>query len=171
MSKDHLRPDKASEPDTSEDRLLIEDLVRYLSHLAKLNREPRTGNAELSDGLRDLATVLRPYSNRPLHEVVNVVGTPLPKKRKAASKKPKATLPSDIPSLSDQRVEEILNDHSYTKAQLIEVGIQRFGISRSRLMRLPKNEVTESVRAALNHERSLGVISQEARRGGERRTS
>ena len=53
---------------TSEDRLLLDDLIRYLSQLAALNKGDRTGNPELSDSLRQLARALRPHANRLLDE-------------------------------------------------------------------------------------------------------
>ena len=80
-------------------------------------------------------------------------------------------LPLDLNLLSDKRVDEILKDSSFTKKQLIELGNQRFGITQSKLIRLSKEHVIESIRAALNHERSLGVISREARKAGEKRLS
>lgn len=171
MRDDQLRPNSEHESDTRERPLLIEDLVRYLSRLAALNREPRTGNVDLSDGLRELANALRPHSYRSIRELSDVVAESVLKTRKPSPRDAKATLPSDLRTLSEQGVDEILEGRSYTKLQLVELGVQRFGISRSRLVRLTKDEVCESVRAALNHERSLGVISQEARRGGDQRSS
>lgn len=63
--------------------------------------------------------------------------------------------PLDPKLLSDKKVDEILKDRSFTKKQLIELGNQRFGITQSKLIRLSKEHVIESIRAALNHERSL----------------
>lgn len=80
-------------------------------------------------------------------------------------------LPLDLKLLSDKKIDEILKDSSFTKKQLIELGNQCFGITRSKLVRLNKEYVIESIRAALNHERSLGVISQEARKVGKKRLS
>jgi Zn ribbon nucleic-acid-binding protein len=82
-----------------------------------------------------------------------------------------ATPTLDLKFLSDKKVDEILKDSSFTKKQLIELGNQRFGITQSKLVRLSKKYVIESIRAALNHERSLGIISQEARKAGEKRLS
>jgi Zn ribbon nucleic-acid-binding protein len=80
-------------------------------------------------------------------------------------------LPLDLSLLSDKRIDEILKDSSFTKKQLIELGNQCFGITQSKLIRLSKKRVIEVVRAAFNHERSLGIISQEARKAGEKRSS
>lgn len=171
MKDDRQRTDNAHESDIQECSLLIGDLVRYLSSLATLHRDQRTGNAKLSDGLRDLANALRPYSHSPIRELSDVIGEGVSRTRNRTPRAVKATLPGNLKTLSEQDVEKILKDESHTKLQLVELGVQRFGISQSRLMRLAKNEVFESVRAALNHEKSLGVISQEARRGGEERSS
>lgn len=81
------------------------------------------------------------------------------------------TLPLDLELLSDKRIDEILKDSNFTKKQLIELGNQRFGITRSKLVRFSKKDVIESICAAFNHEKSLGVISREARKVGKKRLS
>ena len=91
--------------------------------------------------------------------------------RETSPKKIKAILPSNLESLPPQEVEKILDDENYTKEQVINLGAQRFGISSAKLTRLGKKKVLESIRAALNHEKSLEVISKEAQRGGEMRSS
>jgi len=171
MKDEQQRKDSEHESYTQECILLVGDLVRYLSSLATLNKDPRTGNADLRDGLRVLSNALRPHSNKSIRELSDVLGEGVSRTQKPTTSAAKATLPGDLRVLSEQGVDEILKNRSYTKQQLVELGVQRFGISQSRLMRLKKDEVCESVRAALNHERSLGVISQEARRGGDKRSS
>jgi len=171
MKDDQQRMDSEQERYIRESALLIGDLVHYLSSLATLNKDPRTGNADLSGALRELANFLRSHSNRPIQKLPDVMGEGFSRKRKLPPRQTKVSLPDDLRALSEQGVDEILKDPSYTKGQLIELGVQRFGISQSKLMRLRKDEVCESVRAALNHERSLGVISQEARRGEDQRSS
>ena len=66
---------------------------------------------------------------------------------------------------------EILNDEKYLKSQIVELGACRFGIPRSKLNRLSRPQATASVRAALDHERSLGAIAEQAKRAGERRSA
>ncbi|MBA7560530.1 hypothetical protein ES708_02156 [subsurface metagenome] len=172
MKDDQQRIDSEHESDIRECPLLIKDIVRYLLSLAALNRDPRTGNADLSESFRELANALRPHSHRSIREISDVIGEGVSRTRKPTTPRAaKATLPVDLRALSSQGVDEILKNRNYTKLQLVELGIQRFGISKSRLMQLTKDEVCESIRAALNHERSLGVISQEARRGGDQRSS
>ena len=93
------------------------------------------------------------------------------RKSKRGTKTPRAALPPDLRQLSEEQVDEILESTAYTKLQLLELGINRFGIPRSRLMTLDKDGVRESIKSALNHEKSLGAITQEAKRGGQLRTS
>ena len=66
-------------------------------------------------------------------------------------------------SLSD--VKQVL-DEDHTKDEIAEIGARRFGMSRSKLRRLRKEDAREAIRAALAHEVSLDVISREARSGG-----
>ena len=78
-------------------------------------------------------------------------------------------LPPELESMGQDAIERILDDEGYTKLQIVELGVQRFGISRSKLDRLNKKDALESVRAALGHEKSLDVISIEARKGANAR--
>ena len=150
--------------DVHEKPLLIEDLVRYLSQLASLNGEHRTGNRELSLGLRQLARALRPHADCTISEFVDQIKERT--SRNLESTRPqKVSLPPSLESVSQKEVEELLGNENYTKTQIIEIGIRRFGIPRSKLERSNKQDVLNSVYAALDHERSLDVISKEASRG------
>ena len=152
--------------------LLVSDLVRYLSRLVNLYSDTKTGNPALSDGLRQLVDALRPYSKRPVPELVDMIREPsLRRLRKTSSRRLKVLLPCDLETLSLEEVEKILDDENYTKEQVVQLAAQRFGISSSELARHGKKNVLESIRAALNHERSLEVISTEARRAGQMRSS
>jgi hypothetical protein len=90
---------------------------------------------------------------------------------KTTLSKAKSVLPAELESISQEYVERILDDESYNKQQVVELGVRRFGISRSKLERLRKEHAQDSVRAALEHEKSLDVISMEARRGGKARSA
>ena len=90
---------------------------------------------------------------------------------KSVSRRPRADLPRDLESLCQEDVERIIDDGSYTKRQLAELGFRRFGISRSSLIHLRKEDAVNSVRAALRNERTLDVISEMAQRAGRARTN
>ena len=158
--------------DTEEDQVLVIDIVGYLSGLAKLHEAEKTGNIGLSTGLRHLAEALRPYADAPVSELSETLKqSGIKKSSQRPSKKPKATLPDGLESLSRREVESILNNDSYTKEQIAELGVRRFGISRSKLVRLRKRDAQDSVRAALENEKALEVISREARISGRARTA
>ena len=153
-----------------EERLLIDDLIRYLSRLAALNKEDRTGNPELSDGLGQVARALRPHAALSIAEFADLVRG-LSARPETSPRKEKVALPPNLESLAQPDVEEILDDDRFTKSRIIEVGAERFGIPKSKLARSCKQDAVESVRAALDHERSLDFIAAEAKRSGENRTS
>ena len=147
--------------------LAVRDLVKFLSRLANVHRDEKTGNLELSEGLRQLVNALRPHADRSIDDLAVIFQgqTPSGSNKKPATER-RATLPSDLGSTTPAIIEEILGDSTYTKDQLVELGVGRFSISRSKLTRLNRGEILETIRAALDHEKSLDVISQEARRGG-----
>ena len=76
-----------------------------------------------------------------------------------------------LESLSQEEVAQILDDPGSAKQLVAELGFRRFGISRAKLERLSKQAARDSVRSALENERILVVISEQARKSGEARRS
>lgn len=173
MTDRHIKPQRSPTHDTEESILLVSDMVRYLLSLANLYEKDKTGNKELSQGLRSLAHALRPFGNCAMLELADAIKekAPATDRRKTASTKPKSQLPRGLESIDEKEIDRILNDESYTKKQMAELGLRRFGISRSKLERLRKQDARDSIRAALEHEKSLDVIAMEARRGGKARSA
>ena len=163
-----LRFHRKPGPVSQKNQLLVKDLIQYLLGLAELNGEEKTGNTELARALRILANDhLCKYADYPVSELTNAVEkTESTDNLGAASSKAKSALPPELESISQEEIERILADESFTKLQVVELGVRRFGISRSKLARLRKEDALESVRAALGHEKSLDVIAKEARKAG-----
>lgn len=153
-----------------DNQLLVSDIVQYVANLAKLNKDKRIGNPHLAEALRCVANALRPFRDHPARELANVIRegqqSPRGTKRRLFAK-PKSTLPDKLELVTLGDVEKMLKGESYTKQQLIELGSRRFGVSPSRLGRLKKSDALDAIRAALAHEKSLDVISNEASKGGK----
>ena len=155
-----------------ENDLLVSDLIGYLSRAARLHDDISTGNLRLSGGLRLLANALRPHTNRSIRELDEILAERKSlDKKETSSKKITATLPANINTISHSDIQNILEDENYTKNQLVELAVARFNIPPSQLNRLNRSGVLESIRTAVDHEKSLDVISQEAQRGGASRSS
>ena len=155
--------------ENKDNQLLVSDIVQYVVSLARLNKDKRIGNPRLAEALQCVANALRPFRNHPARELANAirdVQQSLRTTKRRPSARPTSTLPDELELVTLGDVEKMLGDGSYTKQQLIEVGSRRLGISRSRLGRLKKNDALEAIRAALAHEKSLDVISNEASKGG-----
>jgi hypothetical protein len=144
--------------------LTVDDLIKYLSRLASLNGEYRTGNQDLSDGLQELARALRPHAGRTVSDFADQMKE-MSRRPEATASKRKATLPASLESLSRDEIERMLNSENYTKTQIMEIGNRRFGIPESKLARASKKDALTTVAAALDHERSLEVIARQAGRG------
>ncbi len=68
-------------------------------------------------------------------------------------------------------IESIINNPKLSsRSSLISLGTKRFGISKSKLSRLSKREIIESIKAAVNHELSLSIISEQAKQAGKNRS-
>ena len=160
--------EKNQSPNTN--KIVIGDILRFIDNHERLQRDKRIGNSELSSGLRLLANVLRPYKSKPIAKLAELqleYNNKLPRR----AKKLKVELPSDLSALSCEKVSQILSNEKYLKKQLVELGTRRFGIPRSKLNRLPRPRTIETIRAALNHERSLQAISEQAKRAGQQRSA
>ena len=167
MRNGQLKLNGDPKTDAHEDRILVRDVVRHLSGMARLHANEKVGNPILIDGLRQIANALRPYSNCPADELDSVLrGIRTGQKR--LPKKVKATLPPNLESIDKDGIEKVLSDENYTKSQIAELGYKRFGISQSTLARISKEDALISIRAALE---TLDVISQVARESGKARAS
>ncbi len=142
-------------------------VAQFLDKIADSLKDRRTGNPAMSEALRALAKRLR--------------GGALPLEPQLLGRQ---TVHSEAEQLSFQddddlqfesltlfQAEEAIRRPEMTKGHLIIIATERFGLARSRLERMPKDELVRAILAALEHERSLNIISEEARRGGADRTS
>ena len=151
--------------------IVVGDILRCLSALVEMQRDARTGNAAFAHAIRIFADALKPHRSRPVSDLIELIaGLGDPKVPGAAQRKPPVELPSDLTTLQESAVERVLADDRYLKSQLAELGFQRFGISRSRLCRLTKTAAVEAIRGALEHERSLDAIGQQAQLAAKRRS-
>ena len=71
-------------------------------------------------------------------------------------------------NLSLEDIESIINSN-LLKKQLVFLGTNRLGIVKSKLDRLSKIRIIETIKAAINHEHSLNIISEQAKQAGENR--
>jgi hypothetical protein len=131
------------------------DLGRYLKHLAALHRDPLTGNVAMSDALHEIAAIL-----------IAAKAVPAAKALEEFTDQNKFDFENelDFQSLSLEKVREILEQAELTKSNLTTVGTKRFGIAKSRMSRVPREEIVKMIYSALHHEESLTIISKEAQR-------
>ena len=123
----------------------------------------------MSSALRLLSDGLEPYSDFELWELLDLLEQSIENSKSITrqAKQSELSVEDNLRSVPQEDIQKILDQDDYTKKQLVDLGAQRFGISRAKLIRLRKKDAAESIRAALEHERSLDVISEEARRAGE----
>jgi hypothetical protein len=140
------------------------DLVLRLAQL--LAGQP-VGSERAANSLRKLAHALRRSPSQTIDEFLASRST----KGKSVYGPRRSTLASqDLARLSLEQIGELL-ERDLTTKDLLMIGEQRFGIARSKLMRLSRDRVIESLRAAMNNEQSLDVIARSARQEGHRRLS
>ncbi|MEA3036493.1 MAG: hypothetical protein QOH04_2265 [Sphingomonadales bacterium] len=138
------------------------DVGRYLRSLASLNKDPLTGNPELSDALYRLADVLFEAKALPAHEAAQ---------RSLEQEELQFGDELDFEELQLEQVKSLLDDPETSKTFLLILAVERLGMARSRLEKMPREEIVRALQAVVQHEESLTIISEEARRGGEKRAS
>lgn len=152
----------------------VADVAKYLLRSADLHKDEKSGNPAFGDELRRFAKSLGPCARLSLDEFADTVKARSTGKRRLATPpkvQPTVELPADLESLPLNEVEKILNNRDCIKAQLVELGVKRFGISRSELLRRGRDSVSNSIHVALENERTLNIIAQEARRVGAIRSA
>jgi hypothetical protein len=131
------------------------DVGRYLKNLAALNRDPLTGNVAMSDALQEIAAILIAAKATSATKTLGDF---------TAQSKFDFEEEFDFQSLPLDKVREILARPDLTKSDLATVGTERFGIAKSRMDRVPRDEIIKMIASAMQHEESLAIISEEAQR-------
>ena len=151
--------------------LITKDICGFLRDLAHILDNPVTGNLPLAAALTKLAKALGRYSSQDADEVLSGL-TFRAGRRETRKHGPASRLRGiDVASLGLKTVEEMLRNQLLTKGDLVRLGSERFGISKSKLEHQNREDAIEGIEAALRNAEALDIISQEARREGNRRTS
>ncbi|WP_146756709.1 hypothetical protein [Brevundimonas vesicularis] len=128
------------------------EIARYLRSLAELHSDPYTGNIRLSNALRNLANSLHG---------VKLKGS-APDERQPAF---------NATDFSRDQVFSFIHDEKTAKSDLILLAKQRFSIPSSRLNKMPRRQIVETIVEAMQHEQSLIIIAEEATRDARLRSS
>lgn len=148
-------------PLRSDRQISAAEIARFLKSLAAIYRNPKLGNPALSEALWKLAACL--LSTGSTSEGARAFSRENAPPISAGARQFQALEPDEIRGL--------LSDEKMSKVDLIELASARFSIPRAKLTRMRTEEVRETIRAALLHEDSIKILSQEAQRGGENRSS
>jgi hypothetical protein len=143
--------------------LSVGEVARFLKRLSSFYRDPKTGNPALSNALAELALALSQRRDLTLTKAVADIDI--------SSKRRRSLEASRLKDLGLEEVKEMLSDEDMTKADLIDLGAERFAIPRSGLQRMNTDQVSGAIRSALRHEESLNILEREAQRGGKERSS
>ena len=131
------------------------DVGRYLKNLAVIHRDPLTGNVAMSDALQEIAAILIAAKAAPAVKTLDEF---------TAQRNFNFEEELDLQSLPLEKVREILSRPELTQSNLVDVGTERFGIAKSRMVRVPRDEIIKMISSAIQHEESLAIISEEAQR-------
>ncbi len=144
--------------------LTAAELGRYLKRLSSIQKDAQTGNRALSESLQELGAFLIASKAETVKQALTTT-----------ERKSDLELPVDPQQLDqDITISEIislLERDNATKVDLVRLGENRFGIPESKLKKLSRESLIKTIRAALDHERSIKILSDEASKDGQKRTS
>jgi hypothetical protein len=121
------------------------EVARFLKRLSALYRDRTTGNLPLSDALAEIALALTRQSHLRIRDAISALDPARPKQHELWEGRGR------LRDLSLDDVARFLSDETLPKADLIRLGVERFAISRSRLERLSRAEVTETISSAMRN--------------------
>lgn len=150
---------KRSSRRSSERPITSADVARYLKGLATLHQNPRLGSPAMAAALIEISEVL---AKERFKKADDVLETHLQQEHFEFETE------VDFSVLSLDQVTDILARKDMSKSELVIIGTDRFGIPKSRLERSTRDDVIDVISAAVAHEKSLSILSQEAR---QRRSS
>lgn len=155
---------KKSDPRQGHQQLTAADVGRYLKRLSTIHKDTQTGNRALSDALQEISAFLISSNAK---TVENALIWPKQQVEMGFSAEPKF----NVQDISLEEVSRFLDREAVTRADLANLGVKRFGIPESKINKMSKESAIKTIRAALEHEKSIEILSDEARKGGQARTS
>lgn len=138
------------------------ELAKFLVQLADLYASPAYGNRTLSKALRELAATVKQTGQ------TETKGNKLKEKRLPELSLDRA---NELEGLDHESIRIFLADESKTKAELLRLASARFSMPISQLKRMKTIEVRQAINAALLHESSIEILSEESNRDGANRNS
>ena len=147
--------DRVPKPKARQKHITSADVGRYLKHLALLNRDPLTGNPALSDALSEISAILIAGKTAPATRILE---------KHVGQNRLSFDEELDFTKLSLEKVRDILSRPDLTRSDLATIGTERFGIAKSRMDRISRDEIVQAISSAMQHEESLAIISEEAKR-------
>jgi hypothetical protein len=117
-----------------------QELARFLRQLASLYHNKRTGNPAMGVALMTLADQLSEKVPPDAEQAQFIRGR---------------FWDLDLKSLDLEVVKDLIEDRSMTKGYLVNVGVERFSIPKSKLSKLNIDGIISEIRNAALHEESL----------------
>lgn len=133
------------------------ELGSVLNQLSKLIGSRPTSNRRIADALFEAGRMLESLGSLPFHEAFRQLESPLRSSRPDRG--------DELGNLPLERVREIASDPDSSRRFLIDLGVSRFRMSRSSLERRSVGAVRDELMTAVQHESSISIISDVARRG------
>lgn len=138
------------------------DLAHFLMKMADLHSSPVLGNFALAFSLRQLGQRLS-------RGRADQAGVPS-KSAKEKPAKPIFSL-STLRELTEEEIKAFIADPTKTKEQLLDLASARFSMPLSQLRKEKSENIRQAINGALLHESSIGIIGEEATKGGNNRRS
>lgn len=132
------------------------ELGILLAQVARLMSARPTSNPRLGRALEAAADILASFGDRGFRAAF----------RESEQSERLATHSPEFSNVGLEDIALIVGDERVSRRTLIDIASSRFGMSRPSLNRMSIDAVREELATAIQHESSIAIISDVARRGG-----
>ena len=139
----------------------VEDVVLLLRQISKLLELAASNKPELSMAILKLANVLTRYKGNSIDEVLE--GLSFTQKRRKANKTLQSKISeAEVQTLNLDQIESLLEKNDLGKADLITVGVSRFGLSKSELLKTKRTSIVEIIKTSISNLKAIDIIGEQA---------
>jgi hypothetical protein len=139
----------------------VEDVVLLLRQFSKLLELAESRKPELAIEILKLANILARYKEKTIDEVLE--GLTLAQKKRPATKTLQSKISeSQVQSLTLDQIESLLEKEDLDKSDLISIGVSRFGLSKSELLKTKKTSISEVIKTSISNLKAIDIIGKQA---------
>ena len=147
--------------------LTCRELGEIISGFSRVYENNVVDQKAITESLRSLGRFLNRMGDLRISEIR--ADSQRSARKRVGVPKTSSLSPEEIEALDVMSVRRLLAGGVLSRADLIALALERFGMGRGRLVKLSRTSLIEAINSAIENEEALSIISEEARREGQQR--